>query len=250
LVHDSIDFTDTIRRDIARLASEKRIDYTQEELDASVVFQQYLANGHLAQAEDFIKDLLKKRPDSILFNLSYAKYLKEQKRKPVEAIARLERVRKISGNEPHILRLLMLYNIATEPPNFDEAHVFARELENYSLNDPNMTMDTAEFYTEWATTLKLRIELDPIKEMLRQQKYKELSDHAIGLLKGLNRDSHRWHYLYAQCHFNKWDYDVAASSIVEAMVLLPKHSYLYDPYHRLQLEIDKKARHFKGESRR
>jgi DNA polymerase III delta prime subunit len=74
LVHDSIDLTDAIRHDIAKLSGEKRIDYNQEELDAIVVFQRYLANGHLAQAEDFIRDLLKKRPDSIFFNLHYSKY--------------------------------------------------------------------------------------------------------------------------------------------------------------------------------
>jgi GTPase SAR1 family protein len=245
LVHDSIELTDTIRRDIAKLSGEKRIDYNQGELEEIVVFQRYLADGHLAQAEDFIKELLKKRPDSIFFNLQYSKYLKEQKRQPAEAILRLERIRKSSGNDPEVLRLLMLYNTAIEPPNFDEAHVFAKELEKYPLNDEGIMMDIAEFYTEWATTLKLKIELDPIKEMLRQQKYKELSDHAIKLLQERReKTSHRRYYLLAQCLFNKWEYDAAKDNIDKAIEGLPASSYLSNPYERLRTEIIKKARHY------
>src|SRR5206468_3935018 len=45
LVHDSILIADTIRHNIARLATEKRIDYNKEEFEAFVVFQQYLTNG-------------------------------------------------------------------------------------------------------------------------------------------------------------------------------------------------------------
>jgi hypothetical protein len=245
LVHDSIDLTDSIRHDIAKLASEKRIDYNQEELDATVVFQQYIANGHLAQAEDFIKERLKKQPESILFNLHYAKYLKEQKRQPAEAIVRLERIRKSSGNDPQVLRPLMLYNAALEPTNFDAAHVYAKELELYPLNDEAIMMDIAEFYTQWATTLKMKIELDPIKEMLRKQKYKELSDHAISLLQGRReKSSHRWYYLLAQCLFNKWEYDAAKPNIDRAIERLGANSYLVDSYERLRTEIIRKARHY------
>jgi hypothetical protein len=249
LVHDSIDLTDTIRHDIAKLSGEKRIDYNQEELNAIVVFQQYLANGHLAQAEDFIRDLLKKRPDSIFFNLHYSKYLKEQKRQPAEAIVRLQRIRKSSSNDPEVLRLLMMYNTAIEPPNFDEAHVFAKELEKYPLNEEGIMLDIAEFYTEWATTLKLKIELDPIKEMLRQQKYKELSDHAVLLLqeRGIKL-SHRRSYLLAQCMFNKWEYGAAKTNIDKAIEALPSNSYLANSYERLRAEIIKKARQYQWRS--
>jgi hypothetical protein len=55
----------------------------------------------------------------------------------------------------------MLYNSATDPPDFDEAHVFAKELEKYPLNEEDIMMDIAEFYTGWATSLKLKLELDP-----------------------------------------------------------------------------------------
>ncbi len=249
LVHDSIELADNIRHDIAKLSGEKRIDYNQEELDSVVVFQQYLADGRLAQAEDCMRDLLKKRPDSIFFNLHYARYLKEQKRRPVEAIARLEKIRESSGNDPQVLRLLMMYNIAIEPPGFDEAYIFAKELEKHPLNEEDIVMDLAQFYTEWATTLKLRIELDPIKEMLRKQKYKELSDHAISLLhKGAIEPSHRRSHLLAQCMFNKWDYGAAINYIDDAIRSLPPNSYLADSYEKLRVEIRRKARYYQGRS--
>jgi len=249
LAHDSIELADKIRHDIAKLPGEKRIDYNQEELESIVVFQRYLTDGRLAQAEDCIRELLKKRPDSVFFNLHYAKYLKEQKRQPLEAIGRLERIRVSSGNDPQVLRLLMMYNIAVEPPNFDEAFIFAKELEKYPLNEEETLMDIAEFYTEWATTLKLRIELDPIKEMLRQQKYKELSDHAISLLrKEAVERSHRRSHLLAQCMFNKWEYGVAKTHIDEAIDRLPPNSYLIASYEKLRAEINRKARQYQWRS--
>jgi len=245
LVHESMETTDAIRQDIARLAVEKRMDYNKEEFDAFVIFQQYLSNGLLAQAEDFILERLKARPESILFNLHYAKFIKEQKRQPAEAILTLEKIRKSSGNDPQVLRLLMMYNTALEPPNFDQAHIYAMELEKYRLDDQGIVMDIAEFYTEWSTALKMKFELDPIKEMLRQQKYKELADHAIGLLrKRADQSTHRWHYLLSQCQFNKWEYEEARRSIDRAVAHLPSDSYLKNPYERLRGEIVKKAFHY------
>jgi hypothetical protein len=237
---------DEIRHALARLATEKRIDYSKEEFESFVLFQQYVTNGQLAQAEDFIKERLKERPNSILFNLHYAKYIKEHKRQHAEAISRLESIRKTSGNDPQVLRLLMMYNIALEPPNFDVGHIFAKELEKYNLDDADITMDIAEFYTEWATNVKMKIELDPIKEMLRQQKYKELSDHAISLLERCRvKSSHKWHYLLAQCQFNKWDYAAAKLSMDRAIAALPTGSYLKTPYERFRDEIVKKGRYYK-----
>jgi hypothetical protein len=245
LVHESIKMADTIRADIARLAAEKRIDYNEEELKAFNIFREYLSNGFLAQAEDFIKERLKERPGSILFNLHYAKYLNEQKHQPQEAIKKLEGIRQKSGNAPEVLRLLMTFNTALEPPDFDQAHIYAKELEKYPLDDWEMMMDLAEFYTTWSTSLKLKIELDPIREMQRHQKYKELSDHAISLLKSKpDQASHRWHYLLAQNHFNKWDYDSAGISIQRAIANLPTGSYLENSYDRLKSEIGKKSRRY------
>ncbi len=246
LVHDTTEVTNDIRRSIAMLAVEKRLDYNKDEFDAFVIFQQHLSNGSLAQAEDFIKERLNARPDSILFNLHYAKFTKEQKRQPREAINLLEKIRKSSGNDPQVLRLLMLYHVALEPPEFDQAHIYAMELEKYRLEDNELWLDIAEFYTEWSSTIKMTIELDPIKEMLRQQKYKEHADHALDSLRRVSGErSHRWNYLFAQCHYNKWDYEAAKLSIDRAIVTLPGGSYLKNSYEGLRAEIVKKSMFYK-----
>src|SRR5262249_4901448 len=61
-----------IKKLIANLASEKLMDYSQEEFDAALIFQDYTAQGHYVLAEDFIKEQLKQRPGSVLLNLHYA----------------------------------------------------------------------------------------------------------------------------------------------------------------------------------
>ncbi len=113
------------------------------------------------------------------------------------------------------------------------------------IDDWELMMDIAEFYTAWSTAIKLKFELDPIKEMLRQQQYKEHADHAIKLLQRRpDRSSHRWHYLLSQCFFNKWDYDEAKKSIEQAISKLPAGSYLENSYERLKYEIGRNTRRY------
>jgi hypothetical protein len=83
----------------------------------------------------------------------------------------------------------------------------------------------------------MKMELDPLKEMLRQQKYKELADTAITLLKGVDLGTHEWHHLLAQSYYNRWDYKSALRHVNEAIARLPEESHLYAPYQRLQREI-------------
>jgi tetratricopeptide (TPR) repeat protein len=246
LVQQSLTVTAEMRKRIAQLSAEKHLDYSKQEFELLVVFEQYLASEQFVDAEDFIKERLKERPNSVLLNLHYAKYLKEVKREVPEAISRLEFVRQKSGNDPHVLRLLMMYYIALDAPNFEQAYVYAKDLERAQINDDEIRMDLAHFYTEWATTLKLKVELDPLKEMKRQQKYKELSEQAIGVLRTVSdKNTHTWQYLLAQCQFNKWEYDTAKQSIDRAIALLPATSYLSQSYERLRGEIIKKWQYYK-----
>ena len=58
------------------------MDYSREEFDALVLFNDYIAQEHYVLGEDYIIEVLKKHPvPSILLNLHYAKYLKEVKEK-------------------------------------------------------------------------------------------------------------------------------------------------------------------------
>ena len=112
-------------------------------------------------------------------------------------------------------------------------------------------MDAAEVLVQWGTSLKLKFDLDPIKEMLRQQKYKELADDGARLLVGCSdKKSHRWNYLSAQCHFLKWEYQAARRHIDAAISALPDASYLKASYERLQGEIIKKSAQYQYKRQR
>jgi hypothetical protein len=88
---------------------------------------------------------------------------------------------------------------------------------------------------EWSTGIVLHgPEIDPIREMLRQQRYKELADEAAVILNGLKLGTYEWHYLLAQVFTNKWEYDVARRHIDQAIDLLPRDSYLVASYYRLR----------------
>lgn len=229
-----------IKRQIASLAMDKRMDYTQAEFDAVLAFEDYLSQGHYLLAENFMSERLKERPGSLLLNLHYAKYLKEIKRRTQDAIERLEAILVASGYDQQVLRPLMAYYTALEIPNFEQAHSYARELEGVSEQNTEIKAELAQFYVAWSTALKMKVELDPLKEMVRQQKYKELANTAITLLKSIHLGTHEWHHLLAQSYYNRWDYQSALLHVNEAVEGLPKDSHLYAPYRRLQREILKK----------
>ncbi len=229
-----------IKRQISSLAMDKRMDYTQAEFDAVLTFEDYISQGHYLLAENFIAEQLRERPSSLLLNLRYAKYLKEIKRQTQEAIERLEAILVASGYDQQVLRLLMTYYIALEIPNFEQAHGYARELEAVSAQSKEIKAELAQFYVAWSTALKMKVELDPLKEMLRQQKYKELADTAITLLNSIASGTYEWHHLLAQSYYNRWDYGQALLHVNEAIAGLPKDSHLYAPYRRLHREILKK----------
>ena len=191
-----------------------------------------------------MREQLKERPHSLLLNLHYAKYLKEIKRRTQDAIERLEAILVASGYDQQVLRLLMAYYIALEIPNFEQAHSYARELEGVSSQNKEIKAEIAKFYVAWSTALKLKLEIDPLKEMLRQQKYKELADAAITLLKAIDLGTHEWHHLLAQSYYNRWDYGLALRHINGAIKGLPNESHLHAPYRRLQKEILKKQTYF------
>jgi hypothetical protein len=229
-----------IKRELAGLAIEKRLDYTQEEFAAALVLQDYVAQGHYLLAEDHMREELKRRPNSILLNLHFARYLHDVKRRTEDAIQLLERIRVPSGNDQQVLRLLMTYYSTLPIPNFEQAFTYAQELEDLANESKEIKLELARFYVHWSTAIKIKFEFDPIQEMLRQQKYKELAEHAIKLLKDLALDTPEWNQLQAQSHYNTWSYDSALQYAKAAIDRLPQGSHLAAPYRRLKGEILKR----------
>lgn len=240
LTHEYATLATEIKRKIASLAMDKRMDYTQAEFNAVIDFENYISQEHYLLAENFMTEQLKERPDSLLLNLHYAKYLKEIKQRTKEAIERLEAILVASGYDQQILRLLMAYYIALEIPNFEQAHSYARELEGVSEQSKEIKAELAQFYVAWSTALKIRMELDPLKEIVRQQKYKELANKAITFLNSIALGTYEWHYLLAQSYYNLWGYKMALMHVNKAIEMLPENSHFYAPYRRLQREILKK----------
>jgi tetratricopeptide (TPR) repeat protein len=229
-----------IRQQIANLAMDKRLDYTQKEYDATLAFEDYISQGHYVLAENFINERLKEHPGSLLLNLHYARYLKEIKRRIDDAIERLEGILAPSGYDQQVLRLLMAYYVALEIPNYEQAHSYARELEGVASSNKEIKSELAQFYVAWSTATKLRVELDPLKEKVRQQNYKELADTAIKFLKDINLDTNEWHFLLAQSYFNRGDHESALRHIDRAIDDLPFDSYMHDSYQQLSYEIVKR----------
>ena len=246
LVQRSSDIANEIRVAIARLPEEKNIDFNKEEEEILIVFQRYLSQEEFVPADDFLKEKLRERPNSILLNLHYARFLYEQKRLVGDAIARLESIRLASSNSPEVLRLLMNYNVRLETPNFEQAIFYAKELQEDGFANDDVRLDTAEVLVQFGVSVKLKFDLDPIREMLRKQQYKELADTGSKILSGCSdKKSHRWNYLLAECYFLKWDYEPAKRHIDSAISALPETSYLKVSYEKLRDEINRKWSHYK-----
>jgi DNA polymerase III delta prime subunit len=230
-----------IKRQIANLSIDKRMDYSKDEFNALLVFQGFLAKRNYLPAEDFIKKQLKEHVGSVLLTLHYAKYLKEVNRRAQDAVDLLEEIRIRSGNDQQVLRLLVSYYTALEFPDFEQAHTYALEVEEIGRQDPQLDLELSRFYVSWSTALKTKPpELDPLHEIHRQQKYKELAETAIKLLQRSPVDTHEWHFLMSQAYFDLWDYNQALHHIDKALSKLPKYSHFSNPYERLRKEILKK----------
>lgn len=231
----------SIRRKITdNFTIERSLDYTTEELSQLYVFDRFISEKRLLEGEDFIKSQLRKYPRSILLNFHYAKFLKEQKRDTNAAILRLEDIREKSENHPTILRHLVSYYTSLDVPNFSRANIYAHELKSLAKGNQEIRLEVGEFYVKWSTSIKLRQQLDPLKEMLRQQEYKELADQAISLLETVNPKTHKVYYLLAQSYYNKWEYKSAKRLIDRAIALIDRGSSQYPPYTYFKKEIQKK----------
>jgi hypothetical protein len=241
IVYDNPDVARQVRTLMERLSIDQRMDYSAEEHEASLEFQRYVGQKQYLAAEDFMKEKLASKPDSILLNLAYAKYLKGNKNRIKEAIDRLEGIRARSGHAKEILRLLMKYYAEAIPPNYEQAQVYARELEESVATDLGLRFDIAEFHVRWSVYLKMGFDIDPLHMKLRIQKYKELAAEAVKLLEGAGGvNTHEKYYLLAQAYYNLWNYDMALRNIGSAITHLPRGSNDIDSYQVLRSEILKK----------
>lgn len=226
---------------------ERRMQYTHDEKQIIEIFTTYLSQENFLQAEDFMRDKLKEYPASVALNYYYAKYLNDAKRETARAIEVLENIRESSGNSPAILKLLVKYYIAQTPPNFASANVYVNELEK--LNDDDTLTDLAEFYVNWSTNIRMRVDPDPIRELTRREEYKRLADQAIEFLQLIKIPNHRHRYLLAQSYYNKWDTEKAITLIDQAIDSAKEDPYTRSSYLTFRAEVISKQQFYRRRER-
>lgn len=193
---------------------------------------------------------LEETPQSILLKFHYAKYLKEQKRGVEKAIEKLEEITELGGDHPSVLRLLVSCYMSLDIPNYDRASVYVQQLESLPLDDESLKLQLAEFYIRWSILVKMSRDInpDPIKEMLRQQRYKALADKGLSILTQVKNRTHEVHYLLAQGYFNKWDYENALRMIRKAIRLCKEDPRYHSPYIYLRNLILRQQTKYSGRS--
>ncbi len=221
---------------------DRRMDYDSEEETIVNTFEDYLRNDEPIDAKDFLERELKRRPDSILLNYYYARYLKDHRNEVTQAIQILEDLRSRSGNHPSVLKLLFLCYAAVNMPRFENAEDIVTQvrshLGDYLEEDIAFQLDIARFYIRWSISIKLTIGLDPFEENMRQANYKELAEKALEILIPLEKilrkphppenyssvNLHEVYYRMSQCYYNLWDNDAALKSINHAIRLVQPSS--------------------------
>lgn len=235
LVQECSDIAKTIRQEITKnFTIDKQMDYTTEELLTLNIFDKYLADKDDYDAEHFIKDALEKKPESILLRFHYAKYLKERKYDILGAIKILLDLGQPDINHPNILKLLVSSYLSLESPPFDDASIYVNKLKDIiPKGDNEAILDIARFYVKWSLSIKLKRELDPLKEITRQGRYKSLAENALTILDEIKIKTHKVYHLYAQSYFNMWKYEEALDMIGKAIEIigenpsyLPTYTYL------------------------
>ncbi len=195
---------------IKNFTLEKRMNYTSEEEEILSIFNSYLREKHFLRAENFIQGELHDNPNSNLLKYHYAQYLKDHKKDLTKAIKILEGIVGSGYDHPNILRLLVSCFKSLDVPNFNRANIYVDELRNSPLSsDENIKLEIAEFYIDWATSIRLKMNIDYIEDIKRIQKYQDIARLASELLENIENKTDKVYYLIAYSYFHQWQYEEA-----------------------------------------
>lgn len=223
LIKENLETTTAIRLSIAQnLTIEKRMDYAVEELEVIDIFKGLLEGRDFEYAENFLKAEIKKRQNSHLLRYHYAMFLRDRKKEFNQAIQLLEsldeEVKKYGKRDVNILlALVSTYNLL-DFKNFDKSKQLCSDLLKISATDEVRQL-AAEFYISWSTTLKNKREIDPIEDMKRKNKIKDLAKSAIQQIDDMSelRNTPHNQYLMSLAYFNLWETNKAKEFISKAI---------------------------------
>lgn len=228
------------------LSFENQIDYTNEEKTIIGMFIQYIDENSLIDGEKFIKKQLEKKPSSIPLKYHYAKFLKEQKYGIPQAINILIDIINYGNNDRNVLRLLVSCFMADDFPNFENAYMYVRELQNISDIDDDITLEIVEFYIRWATFLNLHEKpIDYVSKLKRKIEYQEKATKGIKLLENVStkKRTHKYYYLLSLGFYNLWEPDNALENIDKAIEMIGRDQAYYNSYNDLRKTVKSALRY-------
>lgn len=246
LVKENFELAERLRKKLIRkLSLEKQMEYTIDEEEIISLFKNYVSEQRYLEAEEFIQNQLDKNTKSILLKYHYAKYLKEEKQDIDGALNILDKIVTTGYKHANIYRLLISCFISRDIPNYSGARKYVSHLQEIAIDDDNVKLEIAEFYIRWSTSIKISgRQLDPIKEIERTAKYKELANDGIKILKKIDRDNKtaKYYYLAAQANFNIWKNDTAQQMVNKALSLVGENSGDNHAFMRLKRAILRKMK--------
>jgi hypothetical protein len=249
LVRDHADVAREVQQLLLKnLTIQKRMDYSKEEETILSLFLDYLERGELLEAEHFVVAELKNRPKSFLLRLHYARYLEERKGDPDAAIEVLntlyEETKQAYGGDPNVLLSLISCYQRLDVPNYEQINVYVNELNQVAPHEDIVKLKSAEFLIDWSTVVKMKQTPDPIKDLEKRVRYKDLANKGLSYLFALKNKEETHHILYlkAQAYFNLMQNDKAlqlADRSIELAQNDPTHKMVYE---KLRRAIVKKVR--------
>ncbi len=220
------------------------MDYAVEELEIIEIFNGYIEGRDFAYAEYFLKGEINKRPNSHLLRFHYALYLRDRKKEFSQSILLLEaldsEISRSGKRDANVLLALVSTYTILSFPNYEKANALCAELLKIAHND-TISLFVGEFLINWSNALKNKREIDPIDDVKRKNKIKELAKKGIQLINNIDsqNNSHKNEYFLAMAYFNQWNTVKAKEHIVRAITFSETDKVSLNTYEKFLATIEK-----------
>lgn len=241
LSQDRTDLRDEINNKITKnFGVVEQMSYSLEEEKLVGVFNKYLIDREIVNAERFITNQIEENPSSIYLRYSYCKFLidyKDDYQRALEILFKLhDELTRQQIIEPAIL--ILIVNVLTSKVyrNYSEASSFALELEKCNCEDEKVLLTLAEFYINWSLNIKMNQKsIDPIRDIERIALYKEKANKGLTFLDKCKIDlNHKYYFTLAIGKFNTWENEKALEAIQVAIKLVENDANYKYTYSKLR----------------
>jgi tetratricopeptide (TPR) repeat protein len=200
---------------------------SSEELIAVKMFETYIQQDNLSEAQIFIREKLSEFKNAKLLNYHYASFLVKQ-RQYETAIDILENILKQgNNNEQAILLLLIEANSKLSQPKYEQMETYVISLQAWVRSNRSVLLSVASFYRDWALWMKSSPPPDlPREKHLRIEKYKEIAQKGLDIVTQAQRSvrDDKEYFIISQCRFCQWEYKKALEAIDSAITSAPSDS--------------------------